>query len=103
MSGVVIGSRLEQLEQLAVKIAQEIAQERRARAIDCRFPRDQVVARVARTEPSDAVALRQLGVTAHDVRVWALAAGLPTPRRGRVPVTLIDAYAEAHPMQRADA
>lgn len=97
MSGVVTVSRLEQLEQLARKVAHELAQERQRVATDCRPARERVTVPVVRTEPADAVMLRRLGISAATVRAWAVETGrLAAGTRGRVPVTLIDEYAEAH-------
>lgn len=41
--------------------------------------------------------LEQLGVTSHDVKVWAVGVGLlDAVRRGRIKGALVDAYEQAH-------
>lgn len=58
--------------------------------------------RKRRKTPADYVGdhIRVLGVTAHDVKVWAVGAGLlDAVRRGRIKGALVDAYATAHPTE----
>jgi hypothetical protein len=44
-----------------------------------------------------------LGVTAKDVRTWALAVGLTKAQRGRLSMALVEAYAAAHPTTSKDS
>lgn len=96
MSGVRTGTRLEQLERLRVKIDQEIAAERRRLALDERFEVFQRP-RARRSDPTKD-RLEALGISSHEVKVWAVAEGLlPAVKRGRVARALVEQYAEAHP------
>lgn len=103
MSGVSTLSRLERLEQLVIRVTQERDQERLRLATDCRVPATRP-AQVVKVIPADRCALLELGVAPAVVRSWAQAVGLiPSGTRGRLAVDVINAYAEAHPMQRVDA
>lgn len=95
MSGVKVGTRLEQLHALRDRIALEIRAEERRLALQ--RPAFEVFAKPGR---KNAVAeqLEQLGVTSRQVKEWALANGLIDEiKRGRIGAHLVDAYAEAHP------
>lgn len=100
MSGVQTGTRLERLERLRVEIDQEIAQERRRLVLDSPplARRFEVYEKPKRKAPSTGDQLmRELGVTANDVKVWAVSVGiLDQVRRGRVASHVVDSYAQAH-------
>lgn len=65
-----------------------------------RRPRPEVAAAVRATDTSVQDRLHALGVTALDVKRWAVATGrLPAVVRGRVSGLLVDAYAHAHQPQ----
>lgn len=96
MSGVQRGSRLEQLRRLRAQVDAEIhAEERRielARPLPVTLKgptgRKNIVDRT----------LAELGVTANDVKRWAVSAGLlDAVKRGRVSQRLVEQYADAHP------
>lgn len=95
MSGVQVGSRLEQLRALRRRLDHEIATEERRIALDVparpapRPPRPTEVNRVD-------VRLRELGVTAREVKEWAYDAGLILEiKRGRVSEALVEHFADA--------
>lgn len=95
MSGVKVGTRLEQLERLQERIRQEIAVERRRLFLEGR-ERPHSATKAPRTNAVDhqLVALR---VSAREVKEWALAEGLIEEiKRGRVSSELVDAYQLAH-------
>ncbi|TAJ21807.1 MAG: hypothetical protein EPO65_00470 [Dehalococcoidia bacterium] len=102
MSGVQVGTRLDLLERLRVKIDQEIAVERRKLALNAPGPRArfEVYEKPKRKAPEPSAGDRllvELGVTAHEVKVWAVSVGiLDQIRRGRVAGHVVDAYALAH-------
>lgn len=109
MSGVSSGSRLERLYALRDQIAHEIAHEERLVALDGgridqkgrrRFVVFKGSNQAVATRGADkrkAASLDELGVTAKQVKVWAVSVGLvDAVHRGRVAQTLVDAYAEAH-------
>lgn len=86
------GHRLRQLnEQLADEIIAITGQQLAApQARQPRTKRQKADDRVGRR-------MQQLGVTAHDVRAWALKVGLvDRVRRGRIRGELVEAYAAAH-------
>lgn len=89
MSGVHVGTRLDQLVVLRDHVLAEIEKERRAG-----WANGQGI----RTTPEPAVALMNtLGVTSREVKAWAVDAGLLTAvRRGRVSLTIVKAYQEAN-------
>ncbi|MBT56564.1 MAG: hypothetical protein CMF72_24590 [Mameliella sp.] len=118
MSGIRHGTRLEQLEQLqrtarmqraharwardylehdrldtlVTRLTEEIEHEQRARP--------NVAAGVRRTDNTVTQHLQQLGVTALDVKRWAVDTGLiPAVVRGRISAALVDAYDHAHQPQ----
>lgn len=102
MSGVKVGSRLERLERLRTTIDQEIAVERHRLALAAppAPPPVRPFEKPKRKSPVPSGGdqlLRELGITAHDVKVWAVAQGhLDKVHRGRVAGHLVDAYALAH-------
>jgi hypothetical protein len=96
VSGVQVGDRLTQLYALRSRVNQEIATLERARALEPRPPGE----RPKPKPPPNVVQRRlaELGVTARDVRRWALEHGLTESRHGRIGVDLVESYAAAHPM-----
>lgn len=120
MSGVETRSRLEQLEALRRRTQHELAiatargdhpKAARLRELDQRLVGEIVAAggqpptptwglrRTRRQKANDRVTrrLEQLGVTAHDVKVWAVSVGLlDQVRRGRIKGEVVEAYANAH-------
>lgn len=95
MSGVRCGSRLDQLLDLRRRLDLEIAQERMQSWRDGNGPRPQSLKPSHRFNSAD-ILLREIGATAHDVKVWALEAGLISEvKRGRVGIDLVKAYASA--------
>lgn len=98
MSGISTGTRLEQLERLKAKVDLEIAAERRRLALDERFVTFQRADHDRRRVDATKARLEQLGVTAKDVKVWAVGVGLLADvKRGRVARELVEKYAEARP------
>lgn len=89
MSGVICGTRLDQLVVLRDKITAEIEHERRA-------GRHNGIA--LRDIPTSAEALMAtLGVTSRDVKEWAVQAGLlARVVRGRVSLAIVQAYQKEH-------
>lgn len=88
MSGIRTTTRLEELFKLRRRVNEEIEAEIRANP-----PHG---AEVSRISPA-VVRLAELGVTSHDVAVWADRAGVRAMAHGHVPLWLVDAYARAHP------
>lgn len=104
MSGVQTGSRLERLYLLQRQVTQEIAVLEREAALTARTlprPAKETTTPVPprpRQENTVDRLLKDLGVTAHDVKTWALTTGLISEiRRGRVAGDLVTAYAAANP------
>jgi hypothetical protein len=120
MSGVESRSRLEQLQALARRTHHEAAsagrrgdraEHRRLLDLEQRIG-DAIVAaggkrpstgpgvpRNRRKKAEDRVGKRllQLGVTSHEVKVWAVSVGLlDAVRRGRIKAAIVEAYATAH-------
>ncbi len=106
MSGVRVGSRLEQLLDLRRQVTVQIEVERRANPTEAtrlgltktkRRPKDRTAApNVVQRRLAD------LGVTTYDVKVWAVEAGiLPAVKQGRIGIALVEQYATAHPMEDA--
>lgn len=96
MSGISHGSRLEQLLRLEQQVRHEIAVERRRVALE--GPAREVPRTPRRLVDVNRVDVRlvELGVTARQVKEWAVAAGLlDRVRRGRVGADLVEAYAAA--------
>ena len=89
MSGVMVGSRLDQLVVLRDQISIEIERERRA-------GRHNGLSMLA--VPSSAEALMNtLGVSSREVKEWAVQRGLLTAvRRGRVSLAIVQAYQKEH-------
>lgn len=89
MSGVHVGTRLDQLVVLRDQVTAEIELERRKGWANGRGMLD---------IPTSAEALMNtLGVTSREVKAWAVDAGLLTAvRRGRVSLTIVRAYQEAN-------
>jgi hypothetical protein len=95
MSGVTVGSRLEQLEELRARIEYEIAAERRRVAISVPNPPPARVPKLTEVNRVD-VRLAGLGVTSRQVKEWAVDAGLlDHVHRGRVAAHLVEMFAEA--------
>lgn len=95
MSGIKVGSRLEQLEELDRRLHVEIELERRTHPPK---PREKTTRRRTPT-PRNKVDqhLVALGVTTRQVKQWALETGrLDRIHRGRVSAELVEAYAQAH-------
>lgn len=95
MSGITVGSRLEQLERLRTRLDQEIAQERLRVVLGQKVGYQ---APPARPERGNRVQrrLRELGVTSLEVKRWAADAGLiDGVHRGRVAAHLVELFAEA--------
>lgn len=95
MSGIRVGTRLEQLYQLRDRLALEIAHEERLAALDVRVKPPRPVTR----HSTDVVSqrLKWMGVTARIVKQWALEQGLIDKiHRGRVSLELAEAYIDAH-------
>lgn len=123
MSGVVSGSRLERLQVVWRRTRHEIqiatgAQQwarvaklhdleaRLSAEIEAETPKPSPAVRGPirgqRQKAEDRVTrhLERLGVTSHDVKVWAVGQGLlPAVRRGRVKGELVAAYEAAHQTQ----
>jgi hypothetical protein len=96
VSGVQCGTYLERLEQLRQQVDQAIAAERRRVALEGPI---RLVARPHQQVPRGNrvdMRLASLGVTALQVKEWAVEAGLlDQVRRGRVALSLVEAYADA--------
>lgn len=91
MSGVVTGTRLDQLKALRRRLDHEIAVEAR-RMLDGPRP-----IRKATRPRSYTERLGGRGIEARQVKEWAVANGLlPEVKRGRVSLDLIEAYWEAN-------
>lgn len=111
MSGVSTLPRLEQLRRLLTRTRQEAAYaERRGlpiadlrvleRRVESAIEREVACTKPAPTADPEPVVTREvallaeLGVSAHDVKAWAVERGLlDTVRRGRVALQLVEAYA----------
>lgn len=109
MSGVRVGTRLEQLEALRRQVDQEIAVERRRLATEAQHrPPTRTAPRRSKSNLTGGVGkgsssvlirvrLEQLGVTSKQVKQWAVDRGLlDRIHRGTVRVELIDAYERTH-------
>lgn len=123
MSGVITGSRLERLRavwrrtrheiqiagaaeqwarvtrlrDLEARLAAEIEAETRAGSAGAAVARGQIRGQRQKAEDRVTRQLARLGVTAHEVKVWAVGQGLlPAVRRGRVKAELVAAYEAAH-------
>jgi hypothetical protein len=105
IEGVRVGSRLDHLRELLVKVQQEIkAEERLERArIHARKAREAAARRKPRKPREPGVPnatdllLTRLGVKSADVRAWALEQDLVTElRRGRIAHALVEQYAAHH-------
>lgn len=121
MSGIRTGTRLEQLRALHARVTVRIELARRqghpedlpdlhdlAHKVAAAIRAEE---RATRARPTVAAGVRvaddrvtrhllDLGVTAHDVKVWAVGQGLiPAVVRGRVSGRLVDAYATHHQHQ----
>ena len=94
MSGITTGSRLEQLQALQRRIHHEIQIELR------KAPGPKAPAKKPRKQEGPNVVqqrLAELGVTTRTVKEWGITQGLITEiKRGRIGITLVDAYAAAH-------
>lgn len=89
MSGVQVGTRLDQLVVLRDQIDLEIARERRKAWANGGGPTP--------TPTTGEALLRVLGVTSYDVKAWAVREGLlPRIPKARVSLQLIRAYQEAN-------
>lgn len=107
MPAIRTGTRLESLQSLARRTEHELSSARRkdARREIPRLEllldklRDAIADEQGLARPRDVVSrgLFDLGLTAHDVRQWALEQGLiDQVRRGRLPLELLNAYRAAH-------
>lgn len=95
MSGVTVGSRLEQLEELRSRIEHEIAVERRRVALSVPLRPPSPIRSLVQVNRVD-VRLAGLGVTSREVKEWAVDAGLlDRVHRGRVAAHLVEMFAEA--------
>lgn len=117
MSGVRVGSRLEQLRKLRAQVDLQIEiEERRERLegarpalavqqpVSVRPRKGSLTGGVGKGSSSILIRDRlvQMGVTAKDVKLWAVEKGLLAEfKRGTVAVAVVDAYAEAHPWRAA--
>lgn len=89
MSGVRVGSRLEQLLELRRKVDLEIEAERRNTPTPITRPRSSTT-----SSPWDGIPEH---VTSRQIKEWAIRQGLlERARRGRAPKHLVDAYRKAH-------
>lgn len=87
VNGIRVGTRLEQLYQLRQRLNVEIEIEERKTGRRRKPPRP------AKPNTVDQ-RLRELGVTTHDVKVWAVEHGvLPELKRGRIGLQLVETYA----------
>lgn len=119
MSGVRVGSRLQRLQDLHRRIGHELASAQRRqdgrelnRLSDLEAKVEaEIVAEGGRLVPRVAVLrtrrkksdvrkdkrMADLGITAKDVKIWAVSEGLlMAVKQGRVKAELIEAYADAH-------
>lgn len=95
MSGVKVGTRLEQLHALRRQVEQEIAQERHRVWLATPSPRTRLRQLGRKTEGEATALMQDLGVTSRIVKEWSVTAGLNTEiPRGRVSLALVKAYAE---------
>lgn len=101
MSGVQSGTRLERLERLRAQVEHQITVERR-RAADEGAARIRPPAPPPPREPKPFEVnrvdrrLRELGVTAREVKEWAVDAGLMLEvKRGRVSEALVEHFADS--------
>lgn len=93
MSGVRCGTRLDQLRALRRRIDLEIMVAAREEALARPIVRSRPERRGRNTVDEQ---LAELGVTSHDVKVWALQAGLVSEiKRGRIGQNLVDSYRSA--------
>lgn len=121
MSGIQTGTRLDKLRRLRTRVGQQIIQAHRREAFSdverLRNLANQLDTEIARLDPTyhppthrgrprtraqkanDRVTrhLARLGVTAHEVKAWAVTAGLiDAIHRGRIRAELVQAYETAH-------
>lgn len=105
MSGLKVGTRLDQLLALRSRLDQEIAVERRKEALavrryETRHAQRRVRSSVQGVREADgttALMLDRLGVTSLEVKQWGVREGfLLGVARGRVSLWLVNKYAEAH-------
>lgn len=118
MSGVQSGTRLERLEavQRAARMQRAYARwdhndreearlDELVSALDVEIRREQrarpeLVIAVRQADAAVRAALKQLGVSAYTVKLWAFDSGLiPAVVKGRVPLAVVTAYAHAHQQQ----
>lgn len=116
MSGIQVGTRLEQLEALQTRTGHELAAARRRegsgvecgrledllarirREIEAECPRPPKPARRVVGSSVELQLLERLGVSAREVKEWAVDQGLiEVVARGRIKMALVEAYAAAHP------
>lgn len=99
MTGVRVGTRLDQLLALRRQVDQEIATERRRLALDVGH-RPAATLHVDEPPPkgdASVAALARHRLTAKQVKVWAVSVGLlDEVKRGRVAADLVHAYVDAH-------
>lgn len=94
MSGIRVGSRLEQLYDLRRRLNHEIAAEERKAATDTPTPAAQRPG-LAATDKAVHDQLDHLGVTSAQVKEWAVEQGLlPAVVRGRVARHIVNAFVQ---------
>ncbi|MDI6911467.1 hypothetical protein [Nocardioides sp.] len=101
MSGVQVGSRVEQLERLLARVEQELAAERlklRTDAVDTRGGiRTHTAAPASRIVAAQRRANEPVPLCSRVIKVWAHEQGLiEYVPRGRVRPELVEAYEKAH-------
>lgn len=97
MSGIRVGSRLEQLLDLRRKIDLEIEVERRTHPPAPPARPKAAPSRTHRADSSRVDRLARLGVSSKQVKQWAVSQGLlPSVQRGRLADTVLDAYEQEH-------
>lgn len=99
--GIATGSRLEQLERLRARLAQEITLERIRIALGDPTPHSQGTAPQAPPTPlppssESLVTLPMRAVPLKVVRLWARKNGHAVGERGKVHADVCDAFVEAH-------
>lgn len=103
MSGIRVGTRLEQLLRLRDRIDHEIAIERR-KPTDHHTTTPTPTALPTPADLNTEARLLRLGTTPKAVKQWAVTVGLlDRVPRGRVHRTLVDAYEAAHTTQEGIA
>lgn len=106
MSGIRTGTRLEQIEALRRRVTVQLEYARRrgqptdqltalADRLDAEIQTEQASKQAQRRRPERSTEyMAQLGVTPAVVRRWALDHGIQLGQRGRIPYTVVQAYAD---------